>query len=72
MTPLYQDHIGLYDYNLQMEWRIVVDIDQIILLNILYMDIETTEDRFCFKDFLSVSSFYKEGDASDFFVIFMF
>ena len=57
MTPLYPAQIGLYDYNLLMEWRIVVDIDQIILLNILYVDIEITEDRFCFKDFLRVSSF---------------
>ena len=56
MTPLYQDHIGLYDYNLLMNWKIVVDINQIILLNILYMDIEPN-DLICHKDFLKVSSF---------------
>ena len=56
ITPFYQPDTGLYDYNLLMEWTIVADSDQTILLNILYIDIER-DDYVCFKDFLRVIHF---------------
>ena len=54
MVPLYQAENTLYDYNLNLEWKIVVEPEAILLLNILYVDIDFEEENGCSTDSLQV------------------
>ena len=55
MVPLYQAEKPLYDYNLKLVWNIVVKPEAILLLNILYMDIDVDEESSrCSTDHLEV------------------
>ena len=54
ITPLYQPNVGLYDYNLMMEWILSTNTGQVLLLNVLYIDVIETDADICFEDFLRV------------------
>ena len=55
MAPLYQAEKPLYDYNLKLVWNIVVKPEAVLLLNILYMDIDVGEESSkCSTDHLEV------------------
>ena len=54
IVPLYEADKALYDYNLKLVWNIVVKPEAILLLNILYMDIDVNEESSCSTDHLEV------------------
>ena len=43
---------GLYEYNMFMQWILQTDVHKLIMMNILYVDIENTKG--CTSDFLVV------------------
>ena len=52
ICPLDLNMDGLYDYNLYMEWVLQTNVNNLIMMNILYVDIEQSYN--CYKDFLRV------------------
>ena len=50
--PLDLNMDGLYDYNFYMEWVLQTNVYNLIMMNILYIDIERSYR--CYKDFLRV------------------
>ena len=45
---------GLYDYNIFMQWVLQTNVNNLIMMNILYIDIENSYR--CQKDFLRVKT----------------